>query len=307
MAFRRYADALRAAGSIRRNSRVMYLSYPVGMILAAIALFAAVPVPGSAHQGPPGPKAEDMARVRLAGTTASISPGEQFHIAVIFDIERAWHIYWQNPGEGAPPPDVKLTAPAGFTIGSIQFPRPVIIKDAVGEMYCHERQAVLLVPVTAPATLSDGNATFAADVRFAVCKELCLMGSTKQTVSIPTTSASSAPSGQEAIDSSVTRALKRMPQPMSKLSGATARYSGGMLRVSGPLSGFKTVQFFPHGSPGVSFSKPKVEVAGDQFEVTTRVEIDRANLAGQKPFAGGLIGLGEDSADPSYELRIDVE
>ena len=274
-----------------------------------MSLVAAAGLTGSlsAQQSGPGPKAEDLARVKLAGTTTAISPGEQFHIAVIFDIERAWHIYWQNPGEGAPPPDVKLSAPAGFTVGSVLFPRPVVIKDAVGEMYCHERQAVLLVPVTAPATLSDGSASFAADVRFAVCKEICLMGSTKQSVSIPTTSASGSSTGQEEIDGSVARALKRMPQPLSDLKGASAKHVDGTLRITGPLSGFKTVQFFPCGSPGVSFSKPKVEIAGDEFKIIVRIEIDRANTLGQKPTAGGLVGLGEDSADPSYELQVDLD
>ncbi len=53
----------------------------------------------------PGPNSADhLVAVNMVTDVQRVGPGQTFHLALIFDIEPQWRIYWKNPGEGAPPP-----------------------------------------------------------------------------------------------------------------------------------------------------------------------------------------------------------
>src|SRR5262245_4025194 len=81
--------------------------------------------PGSIGKEPAqNPKSGDqLVKVRVVADAASVSPGQTFNLAFIFDIEPGWHIYWQNPGASGGPTEVKVSGPQGFTIGKPRFPR----------------------------------------------------------------------------------------------------------------------------------------------------------------------------------------
>ena len=120
----------------------------------------------------------DHVRVDLLADTTAVQPGEPFTVGVRFHIDPGWHIYWTNPGDSGLPTEVKLHLPPGFTAGPVQYPVPQVLR-LPGDVtnYGYEREVMLLVPVTPPATVAVGTTVpILADSMWLVCQDRCLPG-----------------------------------------------------------------------------------------------------------------------------------
>ncbi len=124
------------------------------------------------------------ARVELVSSVKSIAPGEPFVVALSFDVDPDWHLYWKDPGDSGMPPSVKWTLPEGFTASELQFPKPKTIQIPAGVNYIHEGRFALLVTITPPATLKEGESVeLAGNVKWLECDaEICLPA--KQSVAV---------------------------------------------------------------------------------------------------------------------------
>lgn len=276
-----------------------------GLVLAASsAAYGQDPL----GQGAGRKTAEELVAVRTVVDVASIAPGQTFHLAVIFDIEPQWHIYWKNPGEGAPPPTLAIEVPKGFEVGEVRWPRPIVVQSPIGPTYVYENQAALFVPITAPDDLMDGSATIRADIRWAVCKAVCLLGRGRWSVDVRTVSADSQtdPVPVSAADPVLARLKKRLPAPLAKAAGGSADFDGTMLTITGPAMGRETLTFFPGAAPGVSYGDPTVTIEADRFRVEVAVQINRRNTLGQRVVLSGLVALGPEDDNPSYDFRVDL-
>ncbi|MES1261682.1 MAG: protein-disulfide reductase DsbD domain-containing protein, partial [Acidobacteriota bacterium] len=93
----------------------------------------------------------------LVAADASLQPGRPFTVALRLVHDAHWHTYWKNPGTGLAT-ELKWTLPTGFTAGDIQWPAPVVIKDAAGNVTGNGYEGDLLLPVTItpPADLQPG-------------------------------------------------------------------------------------------------------------------------------------------------------
>src|SRR5436190_1607635 len=67
---------------------------------------------------------ETLVRAALLADAESVAPGGTFTLGVRLKMKAHWHTYWVNPGESGQATTVKLTGPAGFTFGEIQWPLP---------------------------------------------------------------------------------------------------------------------------------------------------------------------------------------
>ncbi len=259
-------------------------------------------------QGAGHKTAEELVAVRTVADVASIGPGQTFHLAVIFDIEPQWHMYWKNPGEGAPPPALAIEVPKGFEVGEVRWPRPIVVQSPIGPTYVYENQAALFVPITAPDDLMDGSATIRTDIRWAVCKAVCLLGRGRRSVDVTTVSAESQtdPVPVSAPDRVLTRLKKRLPEPLAKAPGGSADFDGTMLTITGPAMGRAVLTFFPGATPGVSYGDPDLTIEADRFRVEVAVEINRRNTLGKRVVLSGLVALGPDGDDPSYDFEVEL-
>lgn len=245
---------------------------------------------------------EELVSVRALADVERIGPGQAFHLAVVFDIEPKWHIYWKNPGEGAMPPRVRIDAPDGFRVGSPLWPRPVAERTPIGLDYCYFDQAVLFVPVTAPDTLAGGSVTFALDVDWAVCRDVCKLGSARRGVVIEAAAEPQAPRGEP--DPLLAAFRNRLPAPLKEAGGGSCLFDGRTLTLSGPAGAAGTAAFFPDPSPGVTFGEPQVEITGGRFRVRVPVELNPANALGQPMTLGGLVALGDGPDDRCYDFLL---
>ena len=105
---------------------------------------------------------------------------------LLFRLEPGWHIYWQNAGDSGTPPKVAWQLPAGYRAGAIRWPQPMRLGSGSVIDYGYEDQVLLMVPIE-----HAGNSTMAAavpiaaDVKYVVCREVCIPGKAHLTLSLP--------------------------------------------------------------------------------------------------------------------------
>lgn len=262
----------------------------------------AAPAFAALGAGPPSAGDGGLVSVRLLSEASRIGPGQKFHLAVVFTIQPKWHIYWKDPGEGTLAPRVNVKAPPGFEVGAPLWPRPVTLRGPIGPEYCYLDQAVLFVPLTAPAALGDGTAELEAEVNWAVCKEICRLGSARPTIQIET-SVAAAPAGKDPLFQTWWR---RLPVALAKLPGATLSFDGRTLLLEGPAAGRTTAALLPAVSPGLTLAQPKASVRGDRFRLSVRVEVEPQNATGPMGLRG-LVTLGESPDDPCYDFELPIQ
>jgi DsbC/DsbD-like thiol-disulfide interchange protein len=121
--------------------------------------------------------AETHIKLELISEQATAPPGQPLWIGVLFRLEPGWHIYWQNPGDSGEPPKVQWELPPGITAGPIRWPQPIRLGSGSVIDYGYEGQVLLMAPIE---ETSRRNATpiprLSADVKYIVCREVCIPG-----------------------------------------------------------------------------------------------------------------------------------
>ena len=201
------------------------------------------------------------ARLSLVSDHGVIVAGQPEWIGLRFDLDPGWHIYWTNPGDSGEPPKVTWLLPTGFAASDLQFPAPQRISDHSLMDYGYQGSVMLLAKLTS-AKAPSKQAEIGADVRYLVCREVCLPGRDHVSLTLPT-----AAGGQGAVDSAEIQAAKEhLPQPLPhgvQISG-TSSNDGFSLRVTSKNPEFANASdFIPADEqvienatkPVISFSK----------------------------------------------------
>lgn len=251
--------------------------------------------------------AEDLVAVSIRADTARIAPGQRFHLAIVFEIEPHWHIYWVSPGMSGMPTQVDIVAPEGFIVGEPLYTRPQAFgsSEALGGLtYGYEKNAVLFVPITAPLDLKEGSATFKADILYLACKSICLMGNVNRSLTLETGEKENQASVR--VDPILERAKNRIPRTLEQLEESKVSFDGKLLTVRIPAGDAKTATLYPIELPGITYENPNVVRKGDFFIATVEVEINPGNALGEEMKLAGVVGLGKHRDDPSYAFELSL-
>jgi thiol:disulfide interchange protein DsbD len=125
--------------------------------------------------------------VELVAADTSIQPGQPFWVAVKLDHDPHWHSYWINAGTGYPT-SINWTLPEGYSAGPIVWPAPHVVKDTAGKVTGngYEGTAFLFTQITPPANVAPGaSATLVAAVEWLMCKDVCMPGDAKVSLTLP--------------------------------------------------------------------------------------------------------------------------
>jgi DsbC/DsbD-like thiol-disulfide interchange protein len=119
------------------------------------------------------------AKARLVFEQTGVTPGGTVMAAVVFDIEKTWHLYWDGQNDsGQPPTFDKDKLPAGVTLGEVVWPAPerqVLEGDIVDHIYAN--RLVMLVPVTVAKDAKPGSSLkLDLPVRWMECASVCQLG-----------------------------------------------------------------------------------------------------------------------------------
>lgn len=176
--------------------------------LLAIPLLGFACVPGAAAQS----FTATHAKVSLISENNSLQAGQTAWVGVFFDLEKGWHIYWQNPGDSGEPPKIQWQLPAGFQAKEIRWPTPVRLGGGTVIDYGYEGRVLLPVPIRVPADYQAAKpVTMSADIRYLICREVCIPAKAQASLSIPSANASSGAADRELFRTAFDNAPKAWP------------------------------------------------------------------------------------------------
>lgn len=152
-------------------------------VLSALSVFSTRAFGNDQVQGP-------HTTVTLLSSRASLASSGRALLALRFRMEKGWHIYWQNPGDSGEPPKIQWQLPAGFRVGAVEWPAPEKLTAPSIVDYGYENDVLLFAPLSVPAGVRDGErVTIAANVNWLVCREMCIPGKARVSLTLPVNSA----------------------------------------------------------------------------------------------------------------------
>jgi thiol:disulfide interchange protein DsbD len=147
--------------------------------LPLLLLVLALATPNSPAQNPP------LVRAQLLADTSAIVPGQAFQAGLLLEMAEGWHTYWEYSGDAGLPTTIVWKLPAGFTVGSIEWPVPEAKLEAGDiQTYAYGGRVLLMSKITPPAGIS-GNITLRANADWLVCKETCIPGGAEVELTLP--------------------------------------------------------------------------------------------------------------------------
>jgi thiol:disulfide interchange protein DsbD len=232
--------------------------------------------------------------VHLVAQESTLEAGREAWVGVLFDLDKGWHIYWVNPGDAGEPPTIQWNLPPGFRAGSIRWPRPLRLKTGPLIDYGYQGRTLLPVPMQVPSGYQAGTrVTLAADVRYVVCREVCIPARAHITLTLPSDAdAADASAGRELFTR--TRESSPRPMPASWSVQATQADDRIVLIVHTGTPESEAV-FFPIDRDQIDNAAPQLvtPMKGDGVRIALR----RSVLA-EKPLSvlKGVVVLGRDRA-----------
>ncbi|MEC8329603.1 MAG: protein-disulfide reductase DsbD domain-containing protein [Verrucomicrobiota bacterium] len=161
-----------------------------GIILSGASVIATPlhPLPSQpyyeATQTPP--KDCEHARVQLIADTSIVVPGKSFLLGIRFELEKNWHLYWENPGSSGFPLSIEWNLPTDFEVGPLQFPSPRRYELSGLVTYVHENTPMFIVEVTVPKNAPvNTTINIQANADWLLCKEECIADSANLRLEIP--------------------------------------------------------------------------------------------------------------------------
>ena len=183
--------------------------------------------------------------LELVAESPWIPVGHDFHLALHFQLEKGWHIYWVNPGDSGEPPRVIWHLPAGLAAGATEWPTPHRLGHDTVVDFGYEDSVTLLVPIHADASLSaHAPAQLAAEVKLLICREMCIPGKAQLSLTLPVKSQPPAPDAP--VDALFVAARQSLPRPAPANWRFSARDVNGAFVLAGNLGHQVTeATFFP--------------------------------------------------------------
>ncbi len=123
-------------------------------------------------------------KTTIISEVKSIKSGQSFWVAVKFEMQNGWHIYWRNSGDSGLPTSVDWIVPKGFTITDTFYPYPNILVENNSATFIYENEVLLLVKITSPSNISENEIVISAKANWLECKQVCIPGSAKMTVTL---------------------------------------------------------------------------------------------------------------------------
>jgi DsbC/DsbD-like thiol-disulfide interchange protein len=157
--------------------------FRVAKILVAGAVF----LPGFASPAQAIP--ESHATIELiAPSSAPVQWTHPFSVGLLFHLDPGWHVYWLNAGDSGEPPAIQWILPPGFRAGTLAWPIPTRLGHGSVVDYGYENHVLLIAPI-APTSQRNASLTdsiqIAADVKYLICREICIPAKAHATLSLP--------------------------------------------------------------------------------------------------------------------------
>jgi len=248
------------------------------------------------------PEPDDGPRVTatLFAEHAVVQPGQTTWLAIRFEVQEGWHIYWPGQNETGMSPILDWKLPEGWEIGRARWPAPSRHVSA-GDMLDHvlEGSATVLFPVRVPkdATPGSGAMLFCA-AEWLVCKQMCIAERDDLMYSLKVAGQfQPLPVARSRDLAEIAHARSLLPEPMPESGDpvSAALNEDGSLMI--------------HAAPGVRLTFAPYEDSRAALDLLTsgtsetgelRVSFDPAD---ERPIAGVITIEGNTGKARSFEYR----
>lgn len=237
--------------------------------------------------------------VELVAEDLSIEPGRPFWIAIHFEAEEGWHLYWKNPGDAGAPPEIDWNLPEGFTTGPLLWPAPTHFKVSEFSGLGYEESFTLLVQIIPPMQLSEKTVSLKADIQWVACRGECIPGMPSVELTMPVKQAIPEKNVSKEAFFEKTRGL--IPQKMQ----ATAEYMDNqlLLHFAAPQFQIERAFFFPEQQGLVNLSiDPLVSIDGSSASLQIPLA-DTTQINGQQ-VSGVLLLYEKNGQAHASEIEI---
>jgi DsbC/DsbD-like thiol-disulfide interchange protein len=238
------AMGLWAASGATETAMIASKLLTIVVMSGSLASFAAGQ-PGQAGLMQP---AEPDLRARptvIAEHTALIA-GETNLLAVHFEMDEKWHIYWSGQNDTGIPFEVEWSSPEGVTLGEIAWPAPQRY-EAEGRILDHiyEDEITFTIPVEVSADVKPGSmVTITGESFWLVCADMCIPEQANLSITLPVV-ASSGEAGDSEHAATIRAARARLPEELDEGDGrVTTRWAGSRLVVT-PAGAYAWAAFYP--------------------------------------------------------------
>lgn len=124
--------------------------------------------------------------VKLVAEVRSIQPGVPFYVALHLHHGPGYHTYWRFPGIVGVPTGIQWNLPEGFEAGPIEWPEPERVLMFQIKAQGFERDVLLPVRITPPASLQPGQTIrLEGKSSWMSCAQTCHPGFTDVTLELP--------------------------------------------------------------------------------------------------------------------------
>ncbi len=186
--------------------------------------------------------AHGQVQASLVSVDKSIKPGQSITVALRLEHSAGWHTFWINAGIGYPT-RIAWQLPPGWRAGTIQWPTPLLIRDAQGAVTGQGYEGLTYLPVilAPPASARPGErVTLRAAAEWLMCSEVCIPREAELALTLPVSNSAEP-------DAPLRSALAQMPMPAvpHALRVAAARDRGAILLSIAGIGRIARPHFFP--------------------------------------------------------------
>lgn len=155
------------------------IGIPVSLLLFVLATGTAPTSDGGESGASAGSLSLDAApanhaRARILFEQQQLRRGATNWLAVQFEIDPGWHLYWNGRNDSGLPPDVTPALPKGYRLGAPLWPVPErMLSPGPILDHVYEGSFTLLYPLEVPKTAAS-DATLGFAVSWLACQEMCI-------------------------------------------------------------------------------------------------------------------------------------
>ncbi|MEM7390798.1 MAG: protein-disulfide reductase DsbD domain-containing protein, partial [Verrucomicrobiota bacterium] len=257
------------------------------------------------------PKEEAHVTAQWISEGASIQPGQPFWLALHLKMDAHWHTYWKNAGDAGLATSVDpWELPEGFTAGELQWPWPerIVWQDFVNFGYHDE--VFLPVRITPPADLEAGKeVTLGGTASWLVCKDVCIMGSTNISLTLPVSA--DPPVANDKWASAFESTRKKLPLTDAGWSFAGYVQDDKVTIQAGPASppteAIEMEDFFPYPEMTIAGTKPAQWTRTDSGSYELTAFLDESLTNTPERLSGVILAKqGWDGEGSTRSIAFDV-
>lgn len=249
-------------------------------------------------------EAHSPIKANIIAEEQTVQPGRPFWVAVQFQMEDGWHIYWKNPGDAGMPVKVEWVLPPNMEVISQEWGAPERFGTEGLTGFGYSKETSLLVQISPSKSLDlSKDLEIVGNVYWLVCSDsTCLPGS--EVYSLTLKPSAEIPKLNSLAEEIFTKARAQLPQPQTV---NTSLRKDGKLQVEIPTfdgSPYTKIDFFPEDKSIINHASP---VSFLQDDDNLLIQLDGMANSSEKSLKGVIVFETENNERRALQIDSPID